>query len=361
MVFEKILGQLLNLKTKQTIMIKVCIALILFIISLSVPAQLKKFTVEVPVPPSFKISDSIQSFTLMNRSMTPEFSNVANDSLQVAFYRKNFDSNYIILDSLVADTTLKVLGDLLFESNRFDIVIPVERNMSRTLSYLNTPEPLNWETVNSICETYQTDALIVLENIATRVVSNYSKVKELIDFTYYNVHVASMDFYYRAHWRVYDPKVRQVVVDILVNQDTLYWDNYDYTLVELFKGLPSVKEAAIETGIKTALDFSQIIAPSWIPATRYYYVMKNQAIDMSVQLAAEGKWNDALENWLPYANMGNNVNQSKIMLNIALAYEMTGDLNSAIDWAKKSMQTYYREVANHYLKELLKRQLALKK
>ncbi|MBN2805345.1 MAG: hypothetical protein JXR22_01700 [Prolixibacteraceae bacterium] len=342
-------------------MIKLYIATILLTLALSSPAQLKKFTVEVPVPPSFKISDSIQSFTLMNRSMTPEFSNIFDDSLQVAFYRKNFDTNYIIIDSLVADTTLKVLGDLLYDSYRYDIVIPVDRNLYRTESYLKTPDPLDWETVNSICETYQTDALIVLENIATRVVTNYTRTKELIDFTYYNIHLASMDFYYRAHWRVYDPKVRQVVVDILVNQDTLYWDNYDYSLVEVFRGLPSVKEAAIETGIKTALDFSQIIAPSWIPATRYYYLTKNQSIDLSVQLAAEGKWNEALENWLPYAYLGSNVNQSKIMLNIALAYEMTGDLNSAIEWAKKSMQTFYREVTNHYLKELLKRQLAAKK
>lgn len=342
-------------------MIKYHIALILIGLSLNTFAQLKKFTVEVPVPPSFKLSDSIQSFTLMNRSMTPEFSNTPNDSLQVAFYRKNFDVNMILLDSLVADTTLKALGDFLFDSYRYDIVIPVERNVPRSLTYTKTPEPLDWETVNALCKSYQTDALIVLENIATRVVTNYSRGKELIDFTYYNTHFASIDFYYRTHWRVYDPKVKQIVVDILVSEDTLYWDNFDYTLVDVFKGLPTVKEAAIETGIKTAVDFSKIIAPSWIPATRYYYLMKNPSIDSSVQLAAEGKWNEALQNWLKHAYSGNNITRSKIMLNIALAYEMTGELEMAIDWTKQSMQLYYREVSNHYLKELLKRQLAAKK
>lgn len=361
MVFAKILGQLLKTNSQASTMKKFTVVLFFWLLTVSVPAQLKKFTVEVPVPPSFKLSDSIQSVTLMNRSMTPEFSNIPNDSLQVAFYRKNFDTNYILLDSTVADTTLKVLGDLLFDSFRFDVIIPVDRNLPRAQSYIETPEPLDWVTVNKLCDTYQTDALVVLENIALRVVSNYTRGKELIDFSYYNTHFASMDFYYRAHWRIYDPKVRQVVVDILVNQDTLYWDNFDYTLADLFKGLPSVKEAAIETGIKTAIDFSKIIAPGWIPATRYYYLMKDPAIDLSVKLAADGSWSEALDNWLKYIYTGNSSNRSKIMLNVALAYEMTGELDMAIEWAKQSMQTYYREVTNHYLKELLKRQLSAKK
>lgn len=334
---------------------------ICLMISIASSAQLKKFTIEIPEPAQFKISDSIQSFTILNRSLTNEFENFIDDSLQISFYRKNFNTNFILLDSTVSDTTIKALGELLFDSYRFDIVIPIDRNLPRDLSYLKTPEPLDWKTVNDICETYNTDALIVLENIATRVVTNYKKGKELIEFSYYNTHFASMDFYYRAHWRMYDPKNRKIVVDILMNQDTLYWDNFDYNLVDLFNGLPSVKEAAIETGIKTAINFNKVIAPSWIPETRYYYITKNESIDKSIKLAAEGKWDEALDNWLKYAEYGNSTNKSKVMLNIALAYEMNGDLTNAIEWAKKSMKTYYREVTNHYLKELLKRQIKQKK
>jgi len=340
---------------------KIFFPVIFFLIAIVSHAQLKKFTIEIPEPAQFKISDSIQSFTLLNRSLTNEFQNFVDDSLQISFYRKNFNTNYILLDSTVSDTTIKVLGELLFDSYRFDIVIPVDRNISRDLTYRKTPEPLDWKTVSDICETYNTDALIVLEDIATRVATNYKKGKELIDLSYYNTHYASMDFYYRAHWRMYFPKSKTIVVDILMNQDTLYWDNFDYNLVDLFNGLPSVKEAAIETGIKTAIDFNKIIAPSWKPETRYYFIIKNESIDKSIKLAADGKWDEALGNWLKYAEYGNSSNKSKIMLNIALAYEMNGDLTSAIEWAKKSMITYYREVTNHYLKELLKRQIKLKK
>jgi tetratricopeptide (TPR) repeat protein len=168
-----------------------------------------------------------------------------------------------------------------------------------------------------------------------------------------------MDFYSMAHWRIYEPSSETILVDVLMNQDTIFWDNYDYDLVELFKALPTVKEATIQTGIKIALDFSDIIAPRWKSDTRYYYVVKNKKVDESVQLAAQGKWDEALDNWLKYADHGNRSTRSKIMLNIALGYEMTGDIEKAIEWAKKSLSVSYREVTNHYIKELLKRQAML--
>lgn len=340
---------------------KIVIAVVLILYSLAANAQLKKFTVEVPQSPKFKISDSIQSFTIMNRSMTSEFENFNEDSLQLSFYRKNFETNYILLDSTVADTTIKVLGDLLFNSNRFDVVIPVDRNIPRSMSYLKTPEPLNWTYVKNICDTYNTDALIVLENLALRVVTNYQTGREYANYSNYKTYYASMDYYYRAHWRIYDPKSKNIVVDFIMNQDTIYWDNFTYDLVELFDGLPTVLDAAYQTGIKTAIDLSDIIAPVWSSATRYYYVMKNTEIDKSVKLAAEGKWQEALDNWLVYSESGGSSARSKIMLNVALGYEMTGNLSAAIEWAKKSINTYYREVTNHYLKELLKRELKQKK
>ncbi|MDA3928121.1 MAG: DUF6340 family protein, partial [Prolixibacteraceae bacterium] len=328
---------------------KLYFLLVLLFITIQLTAQLKKFQVEVPQAPKFKITDSIQSFTLLNRSLTPEFKNYNEDSLQVAFFRKNFDANLILLDSITSDTTLRVLGELLYDSDRFDIVIPVERNIPRNLSYIKTPSPLDWNYVEEMCDLYKTDALIVLENIATRVVTNYDLNKEYNAYSSYKTHYASIDFYYRAHWRIYYPKSKNIIVDFIMNQDTVFWDNFEYDLIELFKGLPSVKQASTETGIKIALEFSDIISPTWLQETRYYYVTKKAAIDKSIKLASEGNWEEALVNWNQYTNYGNSATRSKIMLNVALAYEMTGDLPNSIEWAQISSQKYYREVTNHYL------------
>jgi len=331
------------------------IFLVISFLVLSASAQLMKFKAEIPQNPRFKISDSLQSFTILNRSLTPEFQNFNEDSLQISFYRQNFSANKIVLDSTVSDTTIKVLGDILFNSERFDIVIPVERDIYRLLPFTKTPEPLSWNYVQSICDQFQTDALIVLENVAMRTVTNYVTQKEFVDYNYQKTYYASIDFYSRAHWRIYDPKKKEIIVDYQMNEDTLFWDSYEYDLQTTFRKLPSIKEAATETGIKIAIDFGGIISPKWTEENRYYYILNDSNIDESVKFAASGDWDSALQNWLKFADAGNSVKRSKILLNVALAYEMTGDLTSAINMAKESQRIYYREVTNLYLKLLLKR------
>jgi len=330
-------------------------------LTFSASAQLKKFKAEIPHTPKFKISDSIQSFTILNRSLSPEFQNFNKDSLQKSFYKQNFSVNKIVLDSLASDTTIMTLGETLFNSDRFDIVIPVEKNIYRLLPFTQTPEPLSWNYVQNICDQFQTDALIVLENVAMRTVTNYQTHTEFIHLNYEKTYYASIDFYSRAHWRIYDPKKKQIIVDYKMNEDTLFWESYEYNLQTTFKNLPSIKEAASETGIKIANDFGALISPKWIEENRYYYVLNEPEIDESVRFAAKGDWSSALQNWQNYADKGNSVKRSKIMLNLALAYEMTGDLSTAIKVAKESQKIYYREITNVYLKLLLKRVQTKKK
>jgi tetratricopeptide (TPR) repeat protein len=334
---------------------------IIVLISANSFSQIKSFRAEIPYQPEYSISDSIQSLTLLNRSATPKFKNYNEVDLQVEFYKKGFETDAIILDSLVADTTLKVMGNLLFESMRFDVVIPVYNTIIRTLPFNKTPEILSWNFVEEMCTLYNTDALLVLENQSIRTVTNYASGYNYDLLVPEKYHYTSMDFYSRTHWRMYYPKSKTVVLDLITNHDTLYWDNYSYDIVSLYSEIPSVKGAAIITGINNAFDIAEKITPQWKSEIRYYYLIRNKNIDKSVQHAAEGKWNEALENWLKYAETGRKIKRSKILHNIALAYEMTGNIDKAIEIETLSVKTYYRSVTNHYLKQLIKRKELLKK
>ncbi len=338
----------------------ILLANLFLIIGLMSQAQLQRFKVEIPKDPRFRIADTIRSVTIMNRSVSDEFENFVSDSLQIDFYEANFDTDRVLLDSIAADTSIQVLGDLLFESQRFDIVIPVDRYIPRYLSYKSEPKPLIWEYVESICDLYKTDVLIVLENFAIRTVTSYEKHYESWNLgVMTDTHEAKMDYYYRAHWRMYEPKNKTILVDV-IEQDTLYWSGYEDDVNLLFARLPSVKSALIETGIAAAIDLSKHIAPKWDLETRFYYKLKDKSIDIAINYAAEGNWAEALELWLDFTEKGSRQSRSKVMLNVALAYEMLGDIDNAIKWTRNSKKIYYREVVNHYYKELLKQKKLMK-
>lgn len=332
---------------------------VVFLLATGLSAQLKKFSVEVPYLPKVKLSDSIQSLLLLNRSMSPEFENYNSDSLQLSFYQSNYKVNRIILDSLVSDSLVRALGEILYDSYRFDIVIPVERNISRFLAFNETPDTLTWNYVKSMCDLYNTDALLVLENMAMRTVTNYKKGQEYLYDGFYRVYSASLDLYYLTKWRLYDPRTETIALSY-TDIDTLYWDGAELDLNTLFTNIPQVKDACFETGLFAAAKFAEAISPRWVNETRYYYVLQNSIIDQSVKYAAEGEWNKALENWLPYTQTGSKSTRSRVLFNVALAYEMLGNLDQAISCLNDSQQLYYREVTNHYLKQLISRKSSQK-
>ena len=162
--------------------------------------------IQLLYPSQVEIPDNIQSLTIMNRSLTPEFSDKNKDSLQFEFYKLGFKVDTVMLDSTASDQTIRSLSEMLFDSERFDVVIPVERNIPRASKYNVRTRPLSWDYVENICDEYNTDGLVVLENFGARVVTDFQKSHEYDnEGGTYTVYYASEDVSYLTKWRIYDP------------------------------------------------------------------------------------------------------------------------------------------------------------
>lgn len=309
-------------------------------------------------PAPEELPTDIQSLTLMNRSMNNQFSNFNEDSLQNYFYRNNYQLSKIILDSAACDTTLKALAALMFESGRYDVVIPVERNFKRSQPFYQIPDTLSEEQVNQICKEYNTDGLMVLDRFSTKVMADYSAAKEQqygMDPTISRY--ATLDLNYYAFFRIYKAGQKGVVKTIEIN-DTIYWENSDYTVDRLFRGIPTVKQALISAGIKIALDVDDRISPDWIPADRGYFIFKTKN-DKGQQYMKNDSVAEAEKYWSELAQSKNKGIRSKAEFNMALANELNGNLDSAIQWGVKSYYSLYRHQTEAYLKKLQARKQTL--
>ena len=87
----------------------------------------RSLTLEIPEKPRKELPGNIQSLLIISRVSNEKYNDLDTDSLQWIFYRQNFDYDTVINDIGAIDTTLKAIGDLLYESGRFDIVIPEDR------------------------------------------------------------------------------------------------------------------------------------------------------------------------------------------------------------------------------------------
>jgi hypothetical protein len=345
---------------RKSVTYKMTLLLLIGIALVSCKSNFAIITIENMQHAKEELSPDIQSITLMNRSMNNQFRNYNEDSLQMYFYRKGYKLSNIVLDSTAADTTLKALAKLMFESGRYDMVIPLQRNLKRNPSYEMLPDTLRPDQVREICTNFNTDALMVLERFVTKVMALYSEERPFYAIKgnegSFN---ATLDLKYSAFFRIYKPGAKTLVKEIELN-DTIYWESADYTQEGLFSMLPSVKQALINVGIKVALDVDSKLSPTWIPEKRGYFLFEKKD-DQGQLFMDENKYDEAGKYWDEMAKSDNKKIRTKAEYNLALINELNGDIDKAIEYGLKSFYSHYRFQTETYLKKLEARKKLLQK
>ncbi len=319
----------------------------------------RSLVIDIPQPAQKELPASVQSLTLVTQAVDENFTDLHSDSIQKLFYKKRFNLDTVFYDVQMADTTLKALGELLFESGRYDYVIPEYRFLSSSGEKLASE--LNWDDVAALSETFDTDAVLSLDFLRTRVVTSFgnSTFYSSYDNSYRSGVGASMKIYYEALFRVYYPEQKRILLREFV-RDTLYWEDADVNVRALFNRFTPVKQALTETGILIALDLSEKIAVRWRPERRRYFTTGNSQISQGNQAAIDGDWQTAVSVWQEVAEKaGSKSVKSKAQLNIALGYEILGDIDQAILWALESYETMYRPLTYEYLETLKRRKSEL--
>ena len=325
--------------------------------------SLKKIGIEVSVLPEYPIAEDIQSLVILNRSMTSRFTNNNVDSLEKILVNNKMSLDTILQDSIAADTVIKVAANALFESGRFDVVVPKEQNIVRNDTDENV-SPLNINFINEVCKDFNVDAVLVLESFTELLNTKYylydNGYKNQRTFDEIKEYRATTDINYLSDWRLYRANGSKPVIRFQVG-DSIFWNESSYALEELYSQMPRTKEALIGGGIAAGLKIAGYISPGWVNQSRYYYLTGKAEIDVAVPLIKNNKWEEAAAIWSKYSTISSKSIRSKIEFNLALAAEMNGDLDQAIEWGFKSFKTKYSKAIEVYLKTLDNKVKAQKK
>jgi len=342
--------------------IKNKLVLLLVLLLTASCSSTKLITIEIPEPAQKELPGRIQSLLLVNRTVDDNYTDLKADSLQNIFYKSRFTLDTLIYDLTAVDTTLKALGELLFESGRYDFVIPENRFLAfKKNSFFS--EEMSWNEVKELCETYNTDAVLSLDMFSTQVKTKYDKDTYLdpVQDEFFTASTADMVIIYNALFRIYDPIEEKVLVREFF-KDTIQWSDYGRSANDLFEHFTPVKTALTETGIALALDFSEKITTVWRQEQRAFYVKGDENLKHAGTFIDNQQWIQAMALWKETAeNTKSKSTKSKALLNIAIAYELQGDIENAISWALDSYNTMYRQFTYAYLELLDKRKKELQK
>ncbi len=294
-----------------------------------------------------------------NISYNPDFANYVlndknlkdgsnSDSVASFAYYKSFAEtleNSFLFDSIVKvepgnfsstkfEVADSILADTLFNRNAPNSIKAVKILAELQSKY--TPQP---EYPNEIIHIDPKLGLYSAEDL-----------KRINDTTGANL-LLSLD-YYGQFERVVDSDWQHIMISYVVS----LWNFYDlqtrelkysYNLTDTVPARPdnfpkfNPRELSVSYIPEVSgNNFANFLAPHWVEVQRTFYKSGQIELKKAEQLAEENKWLEAAEIWKKnVTNVNKNV-AAKSMFNLALACEIEGELDAALDWVVKSYYVF---------------------
>ncbi|RLD50619.1 MAG: hypothetical protein DRI94_08155 [Bacteroidetes bacterium] len=307
----------------------------------------KSISVKVLKPAEIYVPSNIKTLAVVNRSLPAkgngnQFNNVVEGIIS---------GEGLFVDREASQRTVNGLADGLQNSPRFSITVLDGLNLRGT-GTAKFPAPLPWQQVSQICRDYSADALILLEtfdsNTSRRYGSQQKTIKEDNKDVTYTEYNATIDISINAGWRIYDPK-NQKIVDQNVFTDRKAWNRNGRTKTEAQNNLPKQAYAVKDAGYYAGKRYAVRISPNWIWVSRHYFVKGNDDFKNAKYKADAKQWQDAADIWKRYVNDPDIKIAGRACYNMALASEIFGKFDVALDWAQKAYADYRLKDARQYI------------
>ena len=300
-----------------------------------------------PTAPQAYLPDDVNFIAAVNRSLVEEEDK--DDKVLEAFATSEVAGS----DRLASDECIKGAFEAVRGMDETQLIIPEKLRLYGT-GTREMPELLDWDLVAKICEAERTDALLVLETFDSNtdlllstateqlsaLISTGSPKTTIPDQV--NVNVV-------CYWRLYHPGSKSII------------DQYRHTSYMSFdtrEGLippTALPEAAYEAGIA----YIQRFLPGFYVVKRDLYKRTSgsakQQFKAGYRRAEVANWPGALEIWEELAVHSKQKTAGRACLNIAVANEVLGNTDLALDWAKKSYEYHNDKLGRSYSKVLLRR------
>lgn len=241
---------------------------------------------------------------------------------------------------------------------RFKIIRATERYTGDNTGKI-FPEPMSWSTIDKLCVKYKADAVLVLESFdsdyiitnGTRMVSQTTKEGipiKVPQFYAEGLGTVNMGF------RLYDPASKSIADQHLFSHQSR-WDATAISVTEAVQGILNKMEAINQVSYDAGREYATRITPTYYRVTRYFY-NRPKRIDKlmeGVRRSEVADWNGAIESWKEAMKVAKKrKHKGRIALNIAVGYEVLGDMNKALEWASKAYTNYREDMARDYVSDL---------
>lgn len=300
-----------------------------------------------PQAPAAYLPEGVDDLAVVNRSLTPK------ENQQTKVIESIMTGEVAGSDRLASDEAIKGVYDGIHAADGVHILIPKNLHLDGT-GTRETPAPLGWEHVVAICDSTGADALLVLETFDSNsdllLQTAAGQIGSILTTGKPGIRVprrARVDV--RCYWRLYDPRTKTIADQ---------FQQSHYLSFNLLSPIPPF-QALSETAYAAGHEYIRRFLPSYYSVRRELYKKgkgrdKHQ-FNTGWRRSEVANWEGAIDAWMPLASNPTSQLAGQAALNIAVAHEVLGDTDRALEWAQRAYEDYGDKLARDYAKTLLRR------
>ncbi|NLO70206.1 MAG: hypothetical protein GX102_04535 [Porphyromonadaceae bacterium] len=288
-----------------------------------------------PAKPELYFPDNTSKIAVVNRS------NASSENSEMSMAESIATGEIAGSDEKAATKAISGVYDGIHGKDGITIVTPDTKLYGTGTRKM--PDPLDWQTVTSICNKTNSDLLISLEifdsntDIAERVAGGVAVILSGgIPRIPTNTKANLFTF-----WKIYDPATKRIIDQFSSER------NFVHTL-----GSDALGAAAYDVG----QEFIYRFLPGQIMVNRMFYKKGKKESKAVFQVAYRrtqvANWENAIQDWEYVVETGSIRNKGRACLNIAVAYEVLGNTKEALTWAKRSFEDYGEKLGREYYRIL---------
>lgn len=229
------------------------------------------------------------------------------------------------------------LGVQLSNSQYFQDVILCDSDVSHLDREEYKIYPLSQQHVQELAEDLDVDMLVTVESAQAQLLPSYVIPTAAIN----------------AVAKVYVPQRPRALHTIHV-RDTLTWQEGAYLNL-------SVKQVKQDAMVITCEKIANQLAPFWAPVQRACFKGGSPEMRDGAVMAERGEWEKAQREWLQYKAKAKGKNLWMVQFNLALALEMQGDTDAALEACRAlrkqaAPSVAHTQVLSDYMQVLRQRQ-----
>jgi len=300
-----------------------------------------------PQPPQVYLPDDVHFIAVVNRSL------VEGEDKEDKVVEAIATGEIAGSDRLASDNCIKGVYDAVQGMPETRLIIPEQVKLYGT-GTREMPELLDWDVVAGICKEEGSDALLVLETFDSNSDLLISAAREqvaaiLATGTPQPVIPGQVKVNVVCNWRLYDPRTRSIIDQ---------FEHNTYMTFDLHEGMPpphALPEAAYRAGV----DYIQRFLPGFYVVRRDLYKRTSgsarRQFKAGYRRAEVANWEGAMEAWDGLTEHRSRKTAGRACLNIAVANEVLGNTDLALEWSNKSYEYYRDKLGRDYSKILLRR------